>query len=151
MLKNPVSAAVRRQGNSLLEVIAAGTLVAAALVPALRIMRDGLGTSRQIETRELLITFCTSKLEEYLSRVSADWQPGVYTGDFSAEGYSQLRFSVDCSDAGVDGGIADLLMAVTASVWNDLDSSGTLDAGEPAVVLAGKVAQLPSYQAEGEG
>jgi hypothetical protein len=143
----PISS--RRLGHSLLEVLVAGTLVSVALVPALRLLGGGLAASRQIETREQLITFCTSTLEEHLAGASADWRTGTFTGDFSAEGYSNLRFSVRRSDAAGDGGISDYLMAVTATVWDDQDGSGTFDRGELSVVLAGKVAQLPSYQAEG--
>jgi len=148
MLKRVVSTQNQRAGHSLLEVIAASALMAVALVPALRIIRDSFATSRDIETQELLITFATSKLEEHLGKAMADWQSGSYTGSFSAEGYSTLRYSVVCSDAEAGGGVTDYLMVVTATVWDDLDSSTTPDTGEPSVVFAGKVSQLPSYQDE---
>lgn len=129
-------------------MIAAGAILAVALVPALRLIRDALGTSRDIETQELLITFATSKLEEHLGKAMADWQAGSFTGSFSAEGYSSLRYSVVCSDAEAGGGVTDYLMVVTATVWDDLDSSTTLGSDEPSVVFASKVSQLPSYQDE---
>ena len=137
-----------RRGHTLLEVILAGVLMAVVLVPALRLMRDGLTLGRETEIRELLTTFCTSKLEEHLALVSAAWQTGNYTGDFSVEGYPNLRFEVVCSDFGGDGGISDQLMAVTATAWNDLDGHQALDGDELAVVLASKVAKLASYQSE---
>ena len=140
-----------RRGSSLLEVVLAGSLLAVALVPALRMMRDGLRISREMETRDLVVTFCTSTLEEHLAGVSADWQTGTYTGDFSADGHSQLRFSVERSDDAGDGGIPDQLMAVTATVWSDDDSDSTLDAGEASLVLASKVAKLSSYEDEVAG
>ncbi len=138
-----------RRGHTLLEIILAGALIATALVPALRLMRDGLRISREIETGELLTTFCVSKLEEHLALTSADWQDTDYSGDFSAEGYSNLRFEVECSDSGGDGGITDELMAVTATVWDDLDGDGSFDSEqEPSVVLGSKVAKLVNYQNE---
>lgn len=140
----------RPSGNSLLEVMVAGVLAAVALVPALKLMREGMGISREIETEELLTTFCVSKLEEHLAGASADWQTGTYDGDFSAEGYSRLRFSVQRSDAAGDSGITDQLMSVTALVWEDVDSSGTFDEGERSVVFASKASQLPDYLAEAE-
>ena len=138
----------RRRGHSLLEVLVASALMAVALVPALRLMRDGLGMARKVESRELLTTFCTSKLEEHLALVSAGWQTGNYSGDFSAEGHPNLRFGVTRSDSGGDGGISDQLMAVVATAWDDLDGDGSLDDGEPVVVLGSKVAKLASYQSD---
>ncbi len=135
----------RRRGSSLLEIILAGTLMAVTLVPALRLLRDGLRISREVETLQLLTTFCTGKLEEHLALVSNDWQTGNYTGDFSAEGYPNLQFEVERSDSGGDGGISDELMAVTATAWDDLDGDLSLDNDEPAVVLGSKVAKLTSY------
>ncbi|NQU20724.1 MAG: hypothetical protein HQ567_05525 [Candidatus Nealsonbacteria bacterium] len=126
----------------------ASTLMAVALVPGLRLMRNGLRVGRELENRELLTTFCTSKLEEHLALVSAVWQTGNYGGDFSAEGYPDLRFAVTRSDSGAAGGIGDQLMAVVATAWNDLDGDGSLDNNEPAVVLGCKVAKLASYQSE---
>jgi hypothetical protein len=126
----------------------AGVLAALALVPALRLMRDGMEISREIETEELLTTFCASKLEEHLAMASADWETGTYNGDFAAEGYPRLRFSVQRSDAVGDGGITDQLMAVTAVAWEDVDGSETLDPGEWSVVFASKASQLPDYLAE---
>ena len=147
-LENPRSSTAtenRRRGHTLLEVVLAGVLLATALVPALRLMRDGLAISRRIETRELLTTFCTSKLEEHLALCIADWQTGNYAGDFTAEGYANLRFSVTRSDLSADGGITDQLMALTATAWEDSNGSGTVDADEPSVVLGTKIAKLESY------
>jgi hypothetical protein len=87
-------------------------------------------------------------LEEHLALVSADWQTGGFVGDFAADGYPQIRYSVTRSDAAVDGGITDQLMAVTATVWEDADGDATPDTGEPVVVFSGKVANLASYQAQ---
>lgn len=134
------------RGSTLLEVIVAGTLLAIALVPALRIMRDGLSIGRQLDERDLMVTFCTSTLEEHLALASADWQEGAYSGDLSTYGHPELRYSVTKSDDAAGGGIADELMVITATVWCDEDSDGLLDTGEPSIVLASKVAKLSGYQ-----
>ena len=138
----------RRRGSSLLEVVVGTVLIAVALVPALRLMRDSLAVGREIDAREQLTTFSTSKLEEHLALAGADWLTGDYTGDFGADGHPAFRFLVRRSDAGGDGGIVDQLMAVTATTWEDLDGDGTLDSGEPSVILGGKVAKIASYQDE---
>jgi hypothetical protein len=36
-------------------------------------------------------------------------------------------------------------MSVTATVWEDQNNNAALDAGEPSVVLASKVAKLEGY------
>ena len=138
----------RPRGSSLLEVLLATVLIAVALVPALRLMRDSLAVGREIEARDQLTTFATSKLEEHLALVGADWSTGAYTGDFAAEGHPTFRFLVSRSDTGGDGGIVDQLMAVTATIWEDLDGDGTSDSGEPSVILGAKVAKIASYQDE---
>jgi Tfp pilus assembly protein PilV len=148
MHRRTATVSSHRRGNSLLEVLVASALMAMTLVPALRLMRDGLRISRELENRELLTTFCTSKLEEHLALASADWQTGNFSGDFSVEGYSDLRFTITCSDSGADGGISDQLMAVVATAWDDMNGNGTLENNEMAVVLGSKVARLASYQDE---
>ena len=138
----------RSRGHTLLEVLIASALIAIALVPALRLMGNSLRIGSDLEDKELLTTFCTSKLEEHLALVSIDWLSGTYTGNFSAEGYATLRFSVTRSDAAADGGITDQLMAVVATTWADLDGDGSLDSDEPSVEFGSKVAKLASYESE---
>ncbi len=141
----------RRRGQTLLELVAATTILTIALVPALRMMRDAIRVGRNTETANLMTTLCTSKLEEQLMRTAAVWNPSTVAGDFSAEGYANLRFQVTMSDAAADGGIANQLMAIASTVWDDLNSDGNLNAGEPRVVLASKQARNVSYQKEASG
>ena len=135
----------------MLELVAATTILTIALVPALEMMGDAIRVGRLTETANLMTTFCASKLEEHLMRTAATWNPSTATGDFSSEGYSNLRFEVIMSDAATDGGIANQLMAIAATVWNDLNSDGDWDAGEPRVVLASKQARNVSYQQKAAG
>jgi hypothetical protein len=141
----PWSHAMRRRGQTLLELIAAVTVLAATVTPALVILRNALEQTRRIETLELLTTLCVSKLEEQLAVACAAWSTGTAAGDFSADGYSQVRFSVASSDQAGDGGIPDRLMSVTATVWEDQNGNAALDAGELSVVLASKVAKMEGY------
>ena len=141
----------RRRGQTLLELVAATTILTIALVPALRMMRDAIKVGRRTETANLMTTFCTSKLEEHLMRTAAAWNPSTVTGDFSAEGYADLKFQVIMSDAVADGGIANQLMAIASTVWDDTNGDDDLDAGEPNVVFASKQARNVSYQQEASG
>ena len=141
----------RRFGQSLLELVAATTVLAITVVPALRLMRDGLETSRRTETANHLATLCVSKLEEQLALSAATWTSSTVSGDFSSEGYSNLRYTAVRSDHTDNGGIADELMAVAVTAYEDQDGDDTLDTSEPRVVFASKIAQTLSYQDEVSG
>ena len=138
----------RRVGHTLVELVAASSLLAIALVPALSFLRDSFVRSRQLETQNALTSFCTSKLDEHLAQTSVSWTTGSVSGDFSADGFAQLRFRVDRSDLPPDGGIPGRLMSVTATVWDDLNADAALDANEPSVVFASKIAKLAKYEDE---
>lgn len=141
----------KRRGQTLLELVAATTILTIALVPALRMMRDAIRVGIRTERANLMTTFCTSKLEEQLMRTAAAWNPSTVSGDFSAEGYPNLRFQVIMSDAVADGGIVNRLMAISSTVWDDSNADDDLDAGESNVVLASKQARNVSYEQEASG
>ena len=136
-----------RRGLSLLEVVAASALLAATLVPALRLLRDALSLSRSNETRSLLTTLCVSTMEQYLPVTADSWAMSTVTGNFSADGYPLVKFQVVRSDSSAAGGITDKLMAMTVTVWEDANSDATVNTGELSVVMATKVAKLSLYQA----
>jgi hypothetical protein len=137
---------VRRTGQSLLEVIAASTIIAAALVPALRMMRDSLRISRDLETAELMTTLCVSKLEEVMAQTSATWELGNLAGDYAAQGRNDVRFLVIRSDEVAAGGLKDELMAVSVTVWHDKNGNSGKDAGEPGITFGTKISRLLGYQ-----
>jgi hypothetical protein len=128
-----------------LELICAIALTSVAIVPALRLLRDAMEQSNVLETQELLTTLSVSKLEEQLALVQATWSSGAVTGDFAADGYASVRYTVVRSDQPADGGMVDRLMAVTATVWEDADGDTALDAGERSIVLATKVCKMARY------
>jgi Tfp pilus assembly protein PilV len=65
----------RRRGQSLLELVAATTILAIALVPALKLIGGTIRVGRRTETANMMTTFCTSKLEEQLMKTAAVWNP----------------------------------------------------------------------------
>ena len=139
------------RGQTLLELIAATMIIGATLVPGLDLMRDSLRISRQIETDTLMATLSVDKLEEYLAKTSANWQTTNLTGDYSADGYSQLNYQLIRSDSVVDGGIPGSLMMIQSTLWNDANNNGTLDSGERNVVFVSKLARVVSYELEASG
>ena len=139
------------RGQTLLELVAATSIIAIALVPALRVMRDCLRISRETETANLMATLSASMLEEHLLRTAVNWNPTTVTGDFSAEGYPTIRFQVTRSDSSADGGIVNTLMSITATVWDDRDTDGNLDDGEPRSTFASKLARNVAYEQEASG
>jgi hypothetical protein len=148
-MRRPKAPSARRwrRGQSLLEVIAASTIIATTLVPALRMMRDSLRVSREIETAELLTTLCVSKLEEVMARSSTTWEMQTLNGDYAALGRSDIRYTAIRSDDVVAGGLRDELMGITVIVWHDRNGNGRKDGAEPGVTFATKISKLLGYQA----
>lgn len=134
-----------RRGYTLLDTLAAGVVLAIVLTPAYEAMQRGLAWSRDAENQQTTTTLCVGKMEEHMAIVASSFAAGTSTGDFSSDGFSQFRYSVVCSDAAVDGGIEDRLMAISVTVWQDSDADGVLDTGEIRTVLTTKIAQMTTY------
>jgi hypothetical protein len=139
------------RGQTLLELVAATTIIALTLVPTLRMMRDALRVARDTEGANRVATGAASKLEEHLLLTAGDWSTTTSTGDFTAIGYSNVKFQVLRSDDPADGGVPGSLMAVTVTVWEDRDDDDVWDAGEPRSVFASKLARIAAYEHEAAG
>lgn len=139
---------LRRTGQSMLELVAATTIIAITLVPALRLTRDGIVKMEQLERSEVRVALCSSKLEEELARTAASWNLTDVTGDFASEGRSELLFRVTKSDAVADGGSPDSLAVIQVTVWHDEDGGGDLDGDESRTLVATKLAKIISYEYE---
>ena len=135
----------RRRGYSLLDTLAAGTVLAIALVPAYSAMRQGLEWSRDAATVQNTPTFCVATMEEHLAIAAATFANSTETGDFSADGHALYKYSVTRSDNAGSGGIADRLMAITVTVWKDDDNDNALDSGEISTTLKTHVAKIATY------
>lgn len=135
----------RRRGNTLLELVAASTVLALALVPALRIMRDSVLIGSDLELSNAMSTLCAGRLEETLAKISATWNTTSEAGNYSSIGYTTLKYAVTKSDAPANGGIVNRLIAVTVTVWEDADGDNVLDTGEKKVQFSGKVAKFATY------
>lgn len=138
----------RRRGQTMIELLAATTIITIALVPALRLTRDSITHSEELENAEMRLALCTSKLEEEMARTAATWDLSTQIGDFSSIGRSELRFIVTKSDALANGGIPDALATIDAVVWHDEDLGDDLDPSESQVRLTTKMAKLISYEYE---
>lgn len=143
----------RRAGVSLLELIAASTIIAMTLVPALRLMRDSLRVSRQLEVRECLATTAMGALEHQAQQVAAYWQleSGIDRSYGQLAGYPQVVVEFKASDQAGAGGIPDSLAVVSVSAFEDLNSNSRRETAESTVTFATKVARLQSYSLEGSG
>ena len=135
-----------RRGFSLLETLMAGTVLAVVLVPALAAMKRALTIARDVETVQMTTTLCVSKMEEQLALAAHDFSTATVSGNFAADGYSNIRFTATRSDTALAGGIPDRLMAVSVTVWQDDNSNSALDSGEISTNLATKVASMAIYQ-----
>lgn len=139
-----------RDGVSLLEVIAASTIAGMTLVPSLRLMRDSLRVSRQLEVRECLATVATGELEHQMQEVASNWQmtSGISTSYGQLTGYPQVVVEFDSSDASVSGGIPGSLAAVSVAAFQDSNANGRRDVDETAVVFHRKVARTQTFRIE---
>ena len=149
--RRPARCAPSRVGTTLLELTAAVTLIAVAMVPALRMIRDAIEQSGRNETLTVLTNYCTSKLEEQLCFAASAWTEASTSGDFSTDGYASYRYTATRSQQVADGGIVNKLMAVTVTAYHDTNGDNTLSTGEPKVTLSAKVAKLAKYQALATG
>ncbi len=129
-----------RRGQSLLELIAATTIVAIALVPALKLMRDSIRIGRQTETANVLATFSMSKLEEHLARTVATWDTVTDAG--AVPNYNGMRYLVTKVDEGLGSG----LMRITSTAYEDGNGNGLFDAGERNATFVCKVAKNVAYE-----
>jgi hypothetical protein len=141
----------RKQGQTLLELVGATTIIALTLVPALRMMRDSMRISRQTEQANLMATLAASKLEEHLLKAAGSWTSATVTGNFSADGYATFKFQVVRSDSAAAGGISGALMSITSTVWEDIDNDNVVDASELRSVFASKLAKNAAYEYEASG
>jgi type II secretory pathway pseudopilin PulG len=149
----------RPSGQTLLELVAATTIITITLVPALRMMRDSLRLGRETETSNLLATLASSQLEQYLLLsagqwgsvpTGGNWNTTTNSGSFTAQGYPNLKFTVVRTDS-APAGVPARLLSITATVWNDSDSDNVWDSGESRSVFASKLARNVAYSNEATG
>ncbi|HBE72083.1 MAG TPA: hypothetical protein DDW52_28430 [Planctomycetaceae bacterium] len=136
-----------RRAQTMLELIAASTIVAIALVPALRLMRGNLLNLENLEINEQLVALCTSKLEAELATTSASWDLASHSGMIGPE-FPGIRYRIDKSDSASAGGIPGQLAVVDVIVWHDADGGNDLDSGESSARLSTKLAKVISYEYE---
>lgn len=144
---------VPRRGTTLLELVAASSIIAIALVPALRIMRDSLRISRQLEIREAMATIAMSVLEQEAANVSRQWtmQTETHRKPGRRSGYPSVIAVSTTSDALAKGGIPGSLAVVSVTAFDDANRTGGLDDDESSITFATKIAGLTSYRFEAQG
>jgi Tfp pilus assembly protein PilE len=142
-----------RRGTTLLELVAASTVIAITLVPALRIMRDSLRVSRQLEVREAMATIAMSVLEQESARVSGRWimQTRTHRQPGRDSGYPSVVAVSTTTDSVATGGIPGSLAVIRVTAFEDTNRTGSLDSNEPSITFATKIAGLTSYRFEAQG
>ncbi|HEY4234413.1 MAG TPA: hypothetical protein VGM76_13355 [Lacipirellulaceae bacterium] len=136
-----------RHAYSLLEVALASSLCATAIVPALALMRDGMKNMITIDTDHMLLLYGIEKMEEQQAICARSWTTGNASGNFSADGNSNIRYSVTRSDSSVSGGITNRLMVISVTTFYDTNGNSAMDTGESRLTFTTKVAKLATYQA----
>ncbi len=131
---------------SLLEVVIATFLMALAIIPAMIFMSSAIHAGHELETWNQMNLLAVGKLEEQLSIAAADFLEGTDTGTFTDPGLNGIRYIATRSTADASGGIADRLMVLNVTVWNDENGNSAVDSGEAQVSYATKLASMTLYQ-----
>lgn len=137
-----------RRGQTMLELVAATTIISVALVPALKMTRKSVSNMNSLENAEDCVALCVSKLESELAFTASTWNLANRAGDFTDQGQPNMRFSVAKSDAASEGGIVNSLATINVTVWYDENLNRTLDDGEQQTRLSTKLAKVLSYEYE---
>ena len=138
----------RVAGFSLLEMLLATALVAGTLVPTMSVMREAMQRSREAAQQTRLAMYAVELLEGAAARTMHDWTSDVSEGNFAADGFPRVRFSLSRSDAPSDGGVINRLMHIQVEVYDDRNNDSIWTLGEPQVAFRTKVAKLLSYENE---
>lgn len=139
---------VAHHGQTMLELVAATIIISTALVPALRLTRDGVSQLDRLEQSERCHLLCVSKLEETLALTASSWSMSNLSGNFGSAGWPSHRFTVTRTDSAGSGGIPNSLSVVQVIVWSDSNGNGSLDSDEVQCSLTSKLAKLQSYDYE---
>lgn len=134
-------------GYSLVELVASIALMAATLVPALKLVRTSMETSVEMDQRQLLALYAVSQIEQQMASAAMDWTSANYSGNYAADGHSSIRFETVCSDDPVDGGVEDTLMAISTTVYYDSNGDSSLNADELQCSYRTKIGRFATYAA----
>lgn len=129
------------RGFTFVELIAAITILGICIVPATKYLADSMTLRRNLERDRLLVMLAIQTVEEQMAVINAGFTTTQETGTFAGQGFSEIAYEIIRTDASAQGGIPDLLMAITVRVWADEDSDLLLDAGEAVVELHTKMAR----------
>jgi len=121
-----------RKGFTLVEVVVASLLLAAAMVPILQALTAAHVSSVTIEQRTRSLALAQAKLDKIKARSIYG-----YTGSFT-ESNTSLDGSYLCNV--VDTSISSNLRKITVSVGYDENGNGALTSGEVEVTLATYIA-----------
>ncbi len=138
----------QRGAFSLLEMVMASALIAGSLVPTLTVIRDAMAKSRDLSRRNLLANYAVSILERQTATNMDIWSNSNTSGSFAADGHPKIRFVESSSDDPANGGIANQLMHIQVTVFDDTDSDSLVDGNELQVTYRTKIAKLQSYENE---
>jgi len=129
-------------------MVAAAVLMTSILAPSLAVMRDAMAKSRDLNRRKLLANYAVRILEDQSALVATNWVNETVGGNFSTDGYPNVRFTGTKSDAVANGGLVNQLMHIQVTVYDDANANLALDSGELKVDYRTKVAKLNSYENE---
>ncbi|OYP34428.1 hypothetical protein [Rhodopirellula sp. MGV] len=136
----------KRTGQTMLELVAATTIISVAIAPALGLMRERVIVSADLRHYEWLHCRCIAQLELAMATTSATWNIQNKQGRLGSVDSIPCHFLTVVSDQPSVGGVPGKLAVIDVLTFRDSNRNGTFDAGELHLRLATKVAKTKTYQ-----
>jgi hypothetical protein len=131
----------KRRSFTFAELIAAIAVMAITIVPATKYLTDSMTLRRRLERDRILLTLAIRTIEQQMAVINGGFTTTHETGTFAADGFADIAYEIDRTDAAGQGGIPDLLMVIAVKVWSDDDADVLHDANEASVELHTKMAR----------
>lgn len=109
--------------------MAATVLGSMLLIPMVKTLVECSKWSNRMELQSELLTLAESCADETKFRLANTFVPGPSVGSFAAQGYSNVRYQVDCLVPG-EADIRGKYLDIRILAWVDLDSDGVYDTGQ---------------------
>ena len=116
-------------------------VLAITIVPATKYLTESMATRRRLERNGVLVALAIQTIEQQMAVINGGFTTTQTSGNFSAEGFPEFAFELIRTDSTSEGGIPDLVMAVTVRVWADDDGDLMLDPDESVVEFNTKMAR----------
>lgn len=129
------------RGFTFVELVAAIAVMAITIVPAMQYFTESMTLRRELERERVMVLLATQLVESQMAVVNSSFTTTQYVDTFASQGQPDIAYEITRSDLPAEGGIPNLLMAISVRVWSDDNNNLVLDANEAKVDLHTKMAR----------